>query len=199
MFKIPIPNTVHHRHLGPATLRQLGKNISCILFVEVCSQRNLTTIVSSIAPLFRKRFGHLVTKKTTSEISILEQLPIFLSISEKSCRRTAEFYASPVKGYLSPLNPARYFESMCGYYCTCTVCMVVTYSKSMDQPGKVANPGRGQLNRKNEPAYAPENLVSRDGFGSPVLRQPAHLHTQAESGVYFGIPTDFRGGVHLFL
>ena len=31
-------------------------------------------------------------------------------------------------------------------------------------------------------AFAPENLVSRDGFGSPVPRQPAHLHTQAESG-----------------
>ena len=44
--------------------------------------------------------------------------------------------------------------------------------------------------------FAPENLVSRDGFGSPVPRQPAHLHTQAESGAY-GIPTDFRGGVHL--
>ena len=29
--------------------------------------------------------------------------------------------------------------------------------------------------------FAPENLVSRDGFGSPVPRQPAHLHTQAES------------------
>ena len=28
----------------------------------------------------------------------------------------------------------------------------------------------------------PENLVSREGFGSPVPRQPAHLHTQAESG-----------------
>ena len=27
----------------------------------------------------------------------------------------------------------------------------------------------------------PENLVSRDEFGSPVPRQPAHLHTQAES------------------
>ena len=25
-----------------------------------------------------------------------------------------------------------------------------TYSKSMDQPGKVANPARGQLNRGNE-------------------------------------------------
>ena len=33
-------------------------------------------------------------------------------------------------------------------------------------------------------AFAPENLVSRDGFGSPVPRQPAHLHTQAEAGAY---------------
>ena len=30
--------------------------------------------------------------------------------------------------------------------------------------------------------FAPENLVSRDGFGSSVRRQPAHLHSQAESG-----------------
>ena len=33
-------------------------------------------------------------------------------------------------------------------------------------------------------AFVPENLVSLDGFGSPVPRQPAHLHTQAESGAY---------------
>ena len=33
--------------------------------------------------------------------------------------------------------------------------------------------------------FAFENLVSRDGFGSPVPRQSAHLHTQAESGVYY--------------
>ena len=72
----------------------------------------------------------------------------------------------------------------------------------MDQPGKVASPARGQLNRQNE--YFPvrvracENLVSRDGFGSPVPRQPAHLHTQAESGAY-GIPPEFRGGVHLVI
>ena len=60
-------------------------------------------------------------------------------------------------------------------------------SKSRDQPDEVANPARGQLNRENEIslfACAPENLVSRDGFGSPVPRQPAHLHTQAESGAY---------------
>ena len=30
----------------------------------------------------------------------------------------------------------------------------------------------------------PENLASRDGFSRPVPRQPAHLHTQAESGAY---------------
>ena len=57
----------------------------------------------------------------------------------------------------------------------------------MDQPGKVAYPARGQLNRENNiplSSCVPENLVSRDVFGSPVPRQPAHLHTQAESGDY---------------
>ena len=58
----------------------------------------------------------------------------------------------------------------------------------MDQPGKkVANPARGQLNRENDiPLFpcVPENLVSRDRFSRPVPRQPAHLHTQAESGAY---------------
>ena len=33
-------------------------------------------------------------------------------------------------------------------------------------------------------ASAPENLVSRDAFGSPVPRQPVHLHTLAESGAH---------------
>ena len=58
----------------------------------------------------------------------------------------------------------------------------------MDQPGnKAASPARGQLNREAESslsAFAPENLVSRDRFGSSVPRQPAHFHTQAESDAY---------------
>ena len=57
----------------------------------------------------------------------------------------------------------------------------------MDQPGKVASPARGQLNRENSIPLSPcvpGNLVSRDGFSRPVPRQPAHLHTQAESGAY---------------
>ena len=66
-----------------------------------------------------------------------------------------------------------------------------TYSKGMDRPGKVASPARGQLNREisgkiyiSLSAFVSENLVSRDGFGSPVLRELAQLHTQAESGAY---------------
>ena len=39
----------------------------------------------------------------------------------------------------------------------------------------------GKINIPLSP-YVPENLVSRDGFSRPVPRQPAHLHTQAESG-----------------
>ena len=50
------------------------------------------------------------------------------------------------------------------------VCMYVGSShiaRSMDQPGKVANPARGQLNRENNSPLSPcvpENLVSRDEF-----------------------------------
>ena len=58
--------------------------------------------------------------------------------------------------------------------------------QSMDQAGKVANPARGHL-RKIYIPLSPcvlESLVSRDGFNRPVPRQPAHLHTQAESGAY---------------
>ena len=41
-------------------------------------------------------------------------------------------------------EPLWCYVSVCSY-----VCMVITYSKGKDQPGKVANPARGQLNREN--------------------------------------------------
>ena len=71
----------------------------------------------------------------------------------------------------------------------------------MDQPVKAANSASGQLNREmNIPLFPcmSEDLVPRDGFGRPVPRQPAHLHTQAESGAY-GILLEFGGGVYLFI
>ena len=44
------------------------------------------------------------------------------------------------------------------YCCMVTHTYGYTYSKSMDQPGKVANPARGQLKRKNE--YFPVRVRS---------------------------------------
>ena len=68
------------------------------------------------------------------------------------------------------------------------VCMYGHHiQQSMDQPGKVVNPARCQLNRENNAPLSPcvpENLVSRDVFSRPVPRQPAHLLTQAESGAH---------------
>ena len=52
--------------------------------------------------------------------------------------------------------------------------------KSMDQPGKVANSARGQLNRKHAfslSPFAPENLISRDRF-VPSHVSPLILHRQ---------------------
>ena len=81
-----------------------------------------------------------------------------------------------------------------------------TYRKSMDQPGKVASHARGQLTGTlniSLSAFVPENLVSRDGFGSPVPRQPAHLHTYSDRLklvlTYYRIPPEFRVGVYLFI
>ena len=72
----------------------------------------------------------------------------------------------------------------------------------MDQPDRVANPARGQLNRENYIPLSPcvpENLISRDGFSRPVPRQPAHLHTQAESSAYYIILTKLHYNDQLLL
>ena len=63
--------------------------------------------------------------------------------------------------------------------------------QSMHQPGKVTNPARGQLNRENDHSLSPltpENLVPRDWFGRPVLRQPAH---SSYSGLIWCLLTGF--------
>ena len=80
--------------------------------------------------------------------------------------------------YRSTCNPVKRqlyvrLSSTCTYFCTIYqqyihivldrriqqyVCMVITYSKSMDRPGKVANPARGQLNRENE--YFPVRVLA---------------------------------------
>ena len=61
----------------------------------------------------------------------------------------------------------------------CSIYVFMHIAKSMNQPGKVANPASGQLNSQNEQnislsPLASEDLVSRDGISRPVPRQPAH-------------------------
>ena len=58
--------------------------------------------------------------------------------------------------------------------------MAITYTVSdWGSNGWIVNPARGQLNGEIEISlslFAPDNLVySRDRFGRPVPRQPAHL------------------------
>ena len=83
-----------------------------------------------------------------------------------------------------------------------TICMYGdAYSKSMDQPGKVANPVRDQLIRDRifpyRSAFASENLVLRDGFGSPPRGSVLISVLRLNLVLTCGIPPEFRGGIHL--
>ena len=74
------------------------------------------------------------------------------------------------------------------------------FQQSMDQPGVVDSPARGHLKRaKGEKMTLfslsslfapPEDVVSRDRFGGPVLRQPAAHSPHSRLNVVFtcGIP-----------
>ena len=86
------------------------------------------------------------------------------------------------------------------------VCMYGhTYSKSMDQPGKAASPARGQLSRINE--YFPVRVRAWEfGLGRRVRQsRPASACSLLISilrlnlVLTYGIPPEFRGGVHLFI
>ena len=69
---------------------------------------------------------------------------------------------------------------------------MVTYNKSMDQPGKVANPARGQLNKENE--YFPVSVRALE-FG------PARRVRQSHPASACSSPCYYKGNqhvVHLF-
>ena len=71
----------------------------------------------------------------------------------------------------------------------------------MDQPGKVANPARGQLGMENK--YFPVPVRARE-FGLARRVQPSRPASACLFSILrlnmmltHGIPPDFRGGVHL--
>ena len=61
---------------------------------------------------------------------------------EKKKKKIAESIPGQPRRFLQPVTR---HKERCGY-----VCMLITFSKSKDQLGKVARPARGQLNRENE-------------------------------------------------
>ena len=73
----------------------------------------------------------------------------------------------------------------------------------MDQPGKVTNPARGQLNRENE--YSPVPVRALE-FGLARRVQPSRPASACSFSMLrlnlvlnHGISSNFRGGVHLFI
>ena len=73
----------------------------------------------------------------------------------------------------------------------------------MDQPGKVGNLGRGQLDRQklifSLSAFAPEDLVSRDELAVPSRVSLLISILRLNMVLTYEIPPEFRGGVHLFI
>ena len=72
----------------------------------------------------------------------------------------------------------------------------------MDQPGKVVNPARGKLNRENDTSlspFAPENLVSETGSALPSRVSLLISILRVNLVLTYGIPPEFRGGVHLLI
>ena len=56
----------------------------------------------------------------------------------------------------------------------------------------------GKMNISLSP-FAPENLASRDGFGSPPRVCLLISILRLNLVLTYGIPPEFRGGVHLFI
>ena len=77
-----------------------------------------------------------------------------------------------------------------------------TYSNNIEQPGKVANPDRSQLNREEKKKSCSRSCL---GFwfcetGSAVPSGVSLLISKLRMNLVrtYGIPPEFRGGVQLF-
>ncbi|CAN0464993.1 unnamed protein product, partial [Ascophyllum nodosum] len=99
-------------------------------------------------------------------------------------------------GSLSEIIASSILLCICLYVCL----YGHTYSKSKDQLGKVANPARGQLNRKNEyfPLLVRSLRIWSRETGSAVLSRVSLLISILRLNLVltYGILPEFRGGVH---
>ena len=77
-----------------------------------------------------------------------------------------------------------------------------TFSKTMDQPGKVANPARGKLKRENE-YFSVRVRACEFGLGRRV-RQSSRVSLLISIPMLnlvltCGIPPEFTVGIHFFI
>ena len=79
---------------------------------------------------------------------------------------------------------------------------MATYNKSKDQPGKVANPARGQLNRENEYFPVPSSRLriwSCETVSAVPSRVTLLISIPRLNLVHtYGIYPEIRCGVHLY-
>ena len=78
--------------------------------------------------------------------------------------------------------------------------MIITYSKSKDQSGEVANPETGKSNISLSP-FAPENFTPRDGFSIQFPSRVGLFISILRLNLVLSrnIPPDFRGSVDLLI
>ena len=78
--------------------------------------------------------------------------------------------------------------------------MVITSSRVLDQRGKVVNPARGQLNRKiifSCPRACLSTWSRETGSAVPSRVSLLISILRLNLVLTYGIPPEFRGGVHL--
>ena len=78
--------------------------------------------------------------------------------------------------------------------------MIITYSKSKDRSGEVANPETGRSNISLSP-FAPENFTSRFGFSIQFPSRVGLFIFKLRLNLVLNrrIPPDFRGSVDLLI
>ena len=96
-----------------------------------------------------------------------------------ACRRHIHAYRRHLHAYRHHLHAFRLHLHLYLYVWSSRIARV--WINRVRLPILLVVSGTGKRNISLSP-FAPENLVSRDGFGSPVPRQLAHRHAKAESG-----------------
>ena len=72
----------------------------------------------------------------------------------------------------------------------------------MDHPGKVANPARVKLDKKNDTslcAFAPKSWSRETGSALPSRVSLLISILRLNTVITYKIPPEFRGGVHIFI